>query len=154
MTLSVEEVLNYLNNYFIESYTSNIYVDFTAETKEIALATEGKTFADVGIELETDQYIKIEGSKLNDGIYKVDTVDTDCIVVEEALIDEKAGSIDIYGLAIPRKLLAIITEMQSWSGTANVKSESLGPHSITYDRPVTVFNQFESRIKHWRKVGW
>ena len=154
MALIVEEVLAYLNNYFVDSFASNIYVTITAVDKKITLSTPDETIDDIGVELEVAQYLRIEGSKLNDGIFKVGSVGSNYIVVEETLIDEEADYINLYELAIPQKLLSLVTEMIDWSGTNNVKSEKLGPHSITYDKPVTVFNSFESRLKRWRKVGF
>ena len=158
MTLSIEEVLNYLNNFFVYTYAPNVYVDFDADAGTIALANTGDVLSDYALDVRVNQYIRIEGSRLNDGVYKVTDVDPDAVTVDSTLIDEESDSnldyVTIYGLAIPQKLLSIITEMQSWSGTSNVKSESLGPHSITYDKPVTVFNSFESRLKKYKKVGW
>ncbi|MCK4328328.1 hypothetical protein KAX02_00640 [candidate division WOR-3 bacterium] len=154
MALILEEVLAYLNNYFVDGFAPNIYVTFTAVDKKITLSTEDETLDNIGVELEAAQYLRIEGSKLNDGIFKVDSVGTNYIVVEETLIDEEADYINLYELAIPQKLLSLVTEMIAWSGTNNVKSERLGPHSITYDKPVTVFTSFESRLKRWRKVGF
>jgi len=154
MALTIEEVLAHLNNYFVDSFASNIYVTITADDKKITLATEDVTVDDIGVELEVNQYLRIEGSKLNDGIFKVDSVGTNYIVVEETLIDEESDYINLYELAIPQKLLSIITEMQDWSGTNNIISEKLGPHSVTYSKPSTVFNSFEGRLKRWRKVGF
>lgn len=158
MSLNVEEVLGYLNNYFVYTYAPNVYIDITASTKTIALADSDYDFDDYALDIKVGQYVRIEGTRLNDGVYKVATVGTTSFTVVETLIDEVSDEdldyVTIYELAIPQKLLSIITEMIAWSGTNNVKSESLGPHSITYDKPVTVFNSFESRIKRWKKVGW
>ena len=158
MALNVEEVLGYLNNYFVYTYAPNVYVDFDAATKKITLATVGEILDDYALDIKISQYIRIEGSRLNDGVYKVTAVGTNYVTVNETLIDELSDDdldyVTIYELAIPQKLLSIVTEMIAWTGTSNVKSESLGPHSITYDKPVTVFNSFESRIKRWRKVGF
>lgn len=158
MAINIEEVLDYLNNYFIYTYAPNVYVDFDAVTKKITLAIAGEIFDDYALDIKVSQYIRIEGSRLNDGVYKVTAVGTNNVTVDVTLIDEISDEdldyVTIYELIIPQRLLSIITEMIAWSGTSNVKSESLGPHSITYDRPVTVFNSFESRIKGWKKVGW
>ena len=158
MALNVEEVLGYLNNYFVYTYAPNVYVDFDAATKKITLATVGEILDDYALDIKISQYIRIEGSRLNDGVYKVTAVGTNYVTVNETLIDELSDDdldyVTIYELAIPQKLLSIVTEMIAWTGTDNIKSESLGPHSITYDRPSNVFSSFNGRIKHWRKVGW
>jgi hypothetical protein len=156
MALNVEEVLGYLNNYFVYTYAPNVYIDITASTKTIALADIDYDFDDYALDIKVGQYVRIEGTRLNDGVYKVVTVSNTSFTVVETLIDEESDEdldyVTIYELAIPQKLLSIITEMIAWSGTDNIKSESLGPHSITYDRPSNVFNSFEGRIKGWKKV--
>lgn len=158
MTLSIEEVLGYLNNYFVYTYAPNIYIDITASTKTIALADINYDFNDYALDIKVGQYIRIEGTRLNDGVYKVATVGATSFIVVETLINEESDHdldyVTISELAIPNKLLSIVTEMIAWTGTDNVKSESLGPHSITFDRPSNVFTSFEGRIKHWKKVGW
>jgi hypothetical protein len=158
MALEIEEVLSYLNNYFVYAYAPHVYIDITASTKTIALADITYDFDDYALDIKVGQYVRIEGTRLNDGVYKVVTVATTSFTVLETLIDEVSDEdldyITISELAIPNKLLSIITEMIAWTGTDNVKSESLGPHSITYDRPSNVFTSFEGRIKRWKKLGW
>lgn len=158
MSLNVEEVLGYLNNYFVYAYAPNVYVDFDAVTKKIILADTDYDFDDYALDIRVNQYIRIEGSRLNDGVYKVTAVGTNNVTVNETLIDEESDLdldyVTIYELAIPQKLLSIITEMIAWTGTDNIKSESLGPHSITFDRPSNVFTSFEGRIKRWKKVNF
>ena len=164
MSLQVSEVLGYLNNYFVDSYLPGTTVDFDADASTI-------TFED-GIdedEVLADQYIRIEGSKLNDGVFKITEVGTDEITIDGTLIDEE-DAYQIrnerrwnYALAIPSTLLSLITEMQTWetdhpAGGENVQSETLGPHSITYASGgaggTGIFSNFASRLKRWRKVGW
>lgn len=157
MSLQVDEVLGYLNNYFVDSYLPGATVDFDADSSTII-------FED-GIdedEVIADQYVRIEGSKLNDGVFKISEVGTDEVVVDGTLIDEEDAYVFFYALAIPPTLLSLITEMQTWetdhpSGNENVQSESLGPHSITYANSGSgsgIFGNFSSRLKRWRKVGW
>lgn len=158
MALILEEVLAYLNNYFVYAHAPSIFIDCDATAKTITLADTDYTWDDYALDPKVDQHIRVEGSRLNDGVYKVTAVDTTSVTVDATLIDEESDEdldhVTIYELAIPQKLLSLVTEMIAWSGTDNVKSERLGPHSITYDKPVTVFNSFESRLKRWRKVGF
>ncbi|MCK4329301.1 hypothetical protein KAX02_05610 [candidate division WOR-3 bacterium] len=158
MALNIEEILAYLNNYFVYAHAPSIFIDCDATAKTISLADTDYTWDDYALDPKVDQYIRVEGSKLNDGVYKVTAVDTTSITVDATLIDEESDEdldhVTIYELAIPQTLLSLVTEMIAWSGTNNVKSEKLGPHSVTYDKPVTVFTSFESRLKRWRKVGF
>ena len=158
MALDIGEVLAYLNNYFVYTYAPNVYVDFDAATQTITLADIEKTFDDYALDVRVDQYIRTVGSRLNDGVYKVTAVETNAVTVDATLIDEESDQdldhVTIYELAVPQKLLSLVTEMIAWSGTNNIKSERLGPHAVTYAEPVTVFSSFKSRIKRWKKVGW
>jgi len=158
MSLKIEEVLAYLNNYFVYAYAPSIFIDCDAGASTISLADTNYIWDDYALDPTINQYIRIEGSRLNDGVFKVTAKDTTSVTVDATLIDEESDEdldyVNIYELAIPQNLLSIITEMQGWSGTANITSEKLGPHSITYSEPVTIFSQFESRLKRWKKVGW
>ena len=158
MALILEEVLGYLNNFFVYAHAPSVFIDCDATAKTISLADTDYTWDDYALDPKVDQYIRIEGSRLNDGVYKVTAVSETSVIVDTTLIDEESDEdldhVTIYELAIPQTLLSLITEMIDWSGTNNVKSEKLGPHSITYDKPVTVFTSFESRLKRWRKVGF
>ena len=160
MALDIGEVLGYLNNYFVYTYAPNVYVDIASveDASTITLADDDIDFDDIALDIKADQYIRIVGTRLNDGVYKVSGITDNVVTVEATLIDEESDEdldhVTIYELAIPRKLVDIITEMIAWSGTSNIISEKLGPHSVTYDKPVTVFNSFESRLKRWKKIGW
>ena len=160
MALDIGEVLGYLNNYFVYTYAPNVYVDIASveDASTITLADDDIDFDDIALDIKADQYIRIVGTRLNDGVYKVSGVEDNVVTVDATLIDEESDEdldhVTIYELAIPQKLLSLVTEMIAWSGTDNVKSERLGPHSITYDKPVTVYTQFESRLNRWRRLGW
>jgi len=159
MALEIEEVLGYLNNFFVYTYAPNIFIDCNATAKTISLADTNHTFDDYALDPKVDQYIRIEGSRLNDGVYKVTAVDTTSVTVDTTLIDEESDEdldyVTIYELAIPQKLISLVTEMiNEGSITENIKSEKLGPHSVTYDKPASIFGKYLSRLKRWRKVGF
>ena len=172
MSLEVGEVLAYLNNYFVYTYAPNIFVDIesVAGASTITIAAEDDTFTDYALDVRVDQYIRIVGTRLNDGVYKVSVVGDNSVTVDATLIDEESDEdldyVTIYELNIPQKLLSLVTEMATWEASSsspvtigNIQSEKLGPHSITYakkdgNKPITVFDTFGGRLKRWRKVGW
>ena len=170
MALVIEEVLANLNNYFVYSHAPSIFIDCDATAKTISLADTNYTWDDYALDPKVDQYIRIEGSRLNDGVYKVTAVDTTSVTVDATLIDEESDEdldyVTIYELAIPQTLLSLVDEMVSWEASSsspvtvgNIQSEKLGPHSITYaktsdNKPITVFDTFSGRLKRWRKVGF
>jgi len=159
MALVLEEVLAYLNNYFVYTYAPSIFIDCDSTAKTITLADTDYTWDDYALDPKVDQYIRIEGSRLNDGVYKVTAVDTTSVTVDTTLIDEESDEdldyVTIYELAIPQKLISLVDEMiAEGSVSENIKSEKLGPHSVTYDKPSNIFMKYKSRLKRWRKVGF
>ena len=159
MALELEEVLAHLNNFFVYSHAPSIFIDCDATAKTITLADTDYTWDDYALDPKVDQYIRVEGSRLNDGVYKVTVVDTTSVTVSTALIDEESDEdldhVTIYELAIPQKLISLVDEMiAEGSITENIKSEKLGPHSITYNNPSSIFGKYKSRLKRWRKVGF
>ena len=159
MALVIEEVLAYLNNYFVYTHAPNIFIDCDATAKTITLADTDNTWDDYALDPKVDQYIRVEGSRLNDGVYKVTAVDTTSVTVDATLIDEESDEdldhVTIYELAIPQTLIDLVDEMiAEGSVSENIKSEKLGPHSITYENPTSIFGKYMSRLKRWRKVGF
>ena len=173
MSLEVGEVLAYLNNFFVYTYAPHVYVDIAsvAGASTITLADESYEFTDYALDIRVDQYIRIVGTRLNDGVYKVSAVGDNSVTVNSTLLDEESDQdldyVTIYELNIPQKLLSLVDEMITWEASSsspvtvgNIQSEKLGPHSITYaktgssNKPVTVFDVFGGRLKRWRKVGW
>ena len=160
MALEIGEVLAYLNNYFVYTYAPHVFVDIisVAGASTITLADDSYEFTDYALDVRVDQYIRIVGTRLNDGVYKVSEVGDNSVTVNSTLIDEESDEdldyVTIYELNIPQKLLSLVDEMIAWSGTNNIISEKLGPHSVTYSKPTTVFNSFEGRLKRWKKIGW
>ena len=172
MALEIGEVLAYLNNYFVYTYAPHVYVDIdsVAGASTITLADASYEFTDYALDIRVDQYIRIVGTRLNDGVYKVTVVGDTSVTVDATLLDEESDEdldyVTIYELNIPQKLLSLVDEMVTWEASSkspvtvgNIQSEKLGPHSITYaknanSKPMTVFDVFGGRLKRWRKVGW
>ena len=105
------EVLDYLHNWFVKSKVDG---EFTIEANVLTPCD-----ALVG------QYIRIEGSIFNDGVYKYGV---DSFVAEETF----NGS--VYLLAIPRDLERLVDEISDFVetyGYNDIQSESFGGYSYT-----------------------
>jgi len=109
----IKQVLDYIHNYFV---------------KEVYAGTFKIENGAIGVdELLDGQYFMIKGSALNDGIYQYPVT---------GLLDETfKGSIS--ALAIPRDVLELIAEIETWQ-TENKKtlespfqSESFGGYSYS-----------------------
>lgn len=86
----LEEVLMYLNNWFV---TENIGGAFVIEGGSLDLPS-----------LKEGQYYRIIGSTLNDGLHKCG---------EDGLTDETFEG-NVWLLAVPKLLISITADIQSW----------------------------------------
>ena len=131
------EVLDYLHNWFIKSRVDG---EFTIEANVLTPCD-----ALVG------QYIRIEGSIFNDGVYKYGV---DSFVAEETF----NGS--VYLLAIPRDLERLVDEISDFVetyGYSDIQSESFGGYSYTRKsgengNSYGWVDEFRGRLKRWRKL--
>ena len=125
-------VLRNLRNYFV--------IDRYEATYTINKGTVSLPFAEAG------QYILIEGSKFNDGIY--------CYPLNDLRDETFNGA--VCTLTIPPDLLQLVAEMEEWEAkhtASEFTSESFGGYS--YQRPTAgagAFTAFRERLKVYRKI--
>lgn len=137
----LEAVLQYLNNYFCDRRRI-VFGTFRIEDGTISLPF-----------LKENQYFRICGSDMNDGVYQYPCTD---------LTDEVwYGS--IWPLAIPQSLLTIVDEIAEWvekygdTAVGPYASESFGGYSYTKstsdDGTTTSWEDvFESVLSGYRKI--
>ena len=138
----LEQVLRHLNNWFLVEIHEGT---FTVENGSITLPF-----------LLTNQYFRIVGSVLNDGLHQYPAVD---------LTDETfTGS--VWALAVPKAVIDLSVEIEAWqekNGEAVLSpytSESFGGYSYTKasggnadTSAVTGWQDaFRSRLNDWRKL--
>lgn len=79
------------------------------------------------------QYVYIRGSLLNDGVYKITAVSTSKLTLDEALTAEATSHLKtVYGLGIPKALLALAVKIGAHTQTAGIASESIDDYSVSY----------------------
>lgn len=137
----MNDILDYINNYF-------------AVTKEKATFNINNNSIIVKEKYLKGQYIKLEGSILNDGIYKVESVGVNTIGIT-GLIDEEFEGF-IYGLAIPKNIINIANKYEIQKEEASnsiLESESFDnySYSIAKDTDGQVYNTLDSFKKDLRK---
>ena len=140
--------MDYINNYFsrtVESVTS--VIDGTDKT---ITGSFGETYL-VG------QYIRLSGTILNDGVYKIAAVSGSVITVEGTLMDESpTESYYLWGLAPPKPFLAVVSDIETYvaaNGTnTGLKSETQGKRSVSYATDSTWQGVFSRSLGTWRKV--
>ena len=137
----LEQVLRHLNNWFLVDIHEGT---FTVENGSITLPF-----------LLTNQYFRIVGSVLNDGLHQYPAVD---------LTDETfTGS--VWALAVPKAVIDLSVEIEAWqekNGEAVVspyQSESFGGYSYTKRSAGSDGNAlngwqgaFKGRLNDWRKL--
>ncbi len=128
----LEQILKNINNYFKKS--SGVITEIQAD---------GFISYD---EFFLGQYVKIEGSILNDGVYRIKEKQGDKYITYEDLQVENNISY-VYGLAIPREILRLSEQVENH--VKGIKSETLGDYSVTYDDWKVAYKEELSR---WRKV--
>lgn len=141
----IEEVLDYLNNYFVVSVEIGKY-SFDATTKKIS-GSFNETYV-VG------QYVGVDGSVVNSGIYQVAEVGSGYLIVNESVIDESEVSVAVWGMSIPKALLSLIGEISGLQEHSidGVASESQGDRSITYKDGGSWMGIYKSRLIPYRRL--
>lgn len=145
----IEQVLRSLNDFFIRTVVAGSKVE-----------TDGITVSD-GTKFVAGQYILVIGSVLNNGVLKVKTVTGNKIATDETLYPE-TNAIRVCGMAVPRGLLDIITEITEYNAAnpRGISQESLGDYSVTYSsgasgggsNDLSWYGIFKSRLAAYKKV--
>lgn len=127
----MEELLNYLNNYF---YNYELIGPVVFEDDNSSL-----TIPDVNKEFYVGQYIKIENSKFNDGIFKVIAINSNdnnyTITTDSSDFIPGVFTCSILSLAIPRviiKLKESIEDFKANNKPSVYTSESFGDYSRSW----------------------
>lgn len=115
----MEELLNYLKNYFYKFMVEGNFIISENKIKIVGNFLQG-------------QYIKIQGSVLNDGVYRINSITNKEIEVIGAENEEFEGI--IYSLAIPKQLIELENEIKAYKDKnkpSSIISESFGGYSYT-----------------------
>lgn len=158
----LNEVLEYLNNYFYK-YTLGV-ANYTF-TKDVTFTTNTLTASDFSDTFVAGEYIKIEGTRLNDGVYKISAVDATTITVDGtldiAIESEAEVETTLTKCYIPKDLISLIAEIKTYNTntTDGIVSERQGERSVTYGTSSSGGstgwqNAFASRLSKYRKLRW
>lgn len=137
------EVLQYLRNWFT---AQKYFGEFSIVNGRLDLVASG-------IQATENQYVRIIGSALNDGVYLISAM---------ALSDEIFDGA-VWVLSIPRPLLELVSEIEAWQTknaaavTSPFQSESFENYSYTRatdanGNAVSWQTAFATRLAPWRKA--
>jgi len=150
-------VLKEINNYFFK-YTSGVKnYQFTKDVAFTADTLTATSFADTYI---AGEYILIEGTRINDGVYLITAIGATTITVDSTLditisIEPEVETI-LTKCYIPGSLLALIADIKTYDTkvTTGLASESQGNRSISYAGSSGWRNAFNSQLSVYKKLRW
>ena len=106
------------NNFFERSSEYGRYI-----ISENAIAVRG--------DYKAGQYVRIMDSLLNDGVYKITSVEAGKITLNETLIDEEFCGY-IVGLAIPNEFITLAAKVEAFTNRG-ISSESIPNYSVSFN---------------------
>lgn len=129
------------------------YFPISIETATMSIVSDG-----IGFTFNEDylvgQYVNILGSVLNDGTYKITGVTSSKLTLDATLLAEE-NYIQLFGLALPRALTTLITEIETYaasSGNANLSEEWQGKRKVKYASGSNWRDSFSARLDNFRSV--
>lgn len=157
------EICEHLHNFFdkatdpysgMESGLTVCYGEYADRNEDDFTISTGGVISPLPSTLIAGQYIRIVGSKFNDGIYLLSGT-----LANTTLVNETFHGV-IYGLSIPRDLVALDTEITAWvaaNPASLFTSESFGGWSGTRatgsgGAPLTWERVYAARLNRWRKI--
>ena len=151
-------VLNEINNYFLKcgQYSYSKSITFTSNNTMTA------DFTDTFI---ASEYVLIEGSRLNDGVYLIAGVNDTTITIDTdediTISTESEVTCTITKCYIPKALIGLVVKIAEYNSTivTGIKSEKQGARSVTYgstseDSATGWDIAFRSQLNTYRKLGW
>ena len=106
------------NNFFERSSEYGRYT-----ISENAIAVRG--------DYKAGQYVRIMDSLLNDGVYKIASVEAGVITLNETLTDEEFCGY-IVGLAIPNEFVTLAEKVEAFTNRG-IASESIPNYSVSFN---------------------
>lgn len=158
----LNEVLEYLNNYF---YKYTLGVRNYSFTRDVTFTTNTLTASDFSDTFVAGEYINIEGTRLNDGVYKVSAIDGTTITIDSTvdftIVAEAEVETTLTKCYIPKDLVALIAEVKTYNTnvTDGIASEKQGERSVTYSTGSEGSasgwqSAFASRLSKYKKLRW
>lgn len=146
----INTIMDYLNNYFDYDY-ENTTVSISGDTITIDDGTFSNDYLSNG-------YIRLYGSLLNDGVYKVSNATDTVITLTETLTTEDNVKLNIWRLRPPKAFLDLVDEI-STHVTANkskpgVSSEKIDDYSISFSGNGGWESSFKDRLSNYRRLKW
>ncbi len=147
-------IFEYLHNYFLNYnyYHEGIALTFTA-TDQIGGDLTSTDFT-------AGMFIKVSGTKLNDGAYLIKSVSDSAITIDtdySSILTEAEITSNIYWMDVPKSLREVIAEMITFDASNtgdNISQEKQGNRDITYSGEASTLNAYSSKLQPFRRMRW
>lgn len=104
--------------------------------------------------LNVGDTIQISESRFNNGLYVVESIEDDSIMLDKDLIDESHAL--VTKVEYPADVIDCVVELMEWNlnfgGKVGIKSETLSRHSVTYEDSATLFMGYPVGILNGLKL--
>ena len=104
--------------------------------------------------LNVGDTIQISESRFNKGLFVVEAIEDNLIMVDKALIDE--SHVLVTKVEYPADVIDVVVELMEWNlnygGKVGIKSETLSRHSVTYEDSATLFMGYPVGILNGLKL--
>lgn len=135
----------------IRSYTNNNFQD---RSRRAECSVDGCMIHGYVPGLNVGDTIQISESQSNEGLYVVESIEDDKIMVGIPLVDEP--HILVTKIVYPPDIIDCVVALLEWSfnygGKVGIKSETLSRHSVTYEDSATLFNGYPVGILNGLKL--
>lgn len=138
------QIMQSINNFF----------ERTAEAGTFQI-TEGK-ISNLKAKYIQGQYVRIMDSIMNDGVFKIKSVQEDGSIELDGSTTNEEFTGYIVGLAIPKSFIELTEKMQEYDVKLKkhkgVASESIPNYSVSYDTSIkSIADAFKSELSPFRK---
>ena len=139
------EIMQDVNNFFVVD-SEEINVEVTATT----------LIGDFENEYIAGQYILLQNSLLNDGVYKITNVTATILTLDATLTAEDTDRVMcLSALKIPPSFLNLANEIIASGSNEGVLSESVSRYSISFgDGGKAWTNLYKKALNNYRKMRW
>ncbi len=104
--------------------------------------------------LNVGDTIQISESRFNNGLYVVESIEDNFIMLDKELIDESHAL--VTKVKYPADVIDCVVELMEWNlnygGKVGIKSETLSRHSVTYEDSATLFMGYPVGILNGLKL--
>lgn len=143
----IDQVMKEVNNHFV----------YSDEKISLDIVDPNQITGDFKERYLPGQYICLNGTILNDGVYKILNINGKTITLDtDALLDEQTEGISfIFGLRPPKAFLSLVAEIESYAANNNkdgISSEAIDDYSVSFKEDGGWKSVFKAKLNTYRRM--